>query len=278
MPISRIKTDGIQDNAVTLAKTDSLFVNTEISGTEAAKMPVGTTAQRTSAQSGDIRFNTTISLMEYYDGTRWKSIDAPPSISSVVYSNGATAADTDGGETITLNGDNFSTTGAVDVEVNGNSASSVSVVSSTQLTFVSPSGSSGDVQVEVINPSGLSGRSAFSYSGTPDWNTSADSILLDAAQGSSVNITSVTASEGADTITYTEVTSVLTGNGANEMNLTLNSSTGAITGTLPSVSSDTTFTFTLRAEDDEGQITDRQFKIRVTTNYFGDGSDGAFSS
>jgi len=47
MPISKIKGNAINDGAITLAKTDSLFVNTEISGTEAARMPVGTTAQRT---------------------------------------------------------------------------------------------------------------------------------------------------------------------------------------------------------------------------------------
>src|SRR6056300_1259340 len=83
MPISRIKTDGINDSAVTLVKTDSLFVNTEISGTEGARMPNGTTAQRASAQSGDIRFNSTLTLMEYYDGVQWKSIDSPPTVSSI---------------------------------------------------------------------------------------------------------------------------------------------------------------------------------------------------
>ena len=39
MPISKIKGSAINDGAITLAKTDSLFVNTEISGTEAARMP-----------------------------------------------------------------------------------------------------------------------------------------------------------------------------------------------------------------------------------------------
>ena len=82
MPISRIKgnainddainTDRIEDGAVTLDKTDSLFVNTEISGTEAAKMPVGTTAQRASAQSGDIRFNSSTNKFQGYDGTTWQ--------------------------------------------------------------------------------------------------------------------------------------------------------------------------------------------------------------
>src|SRR6056300_344870 len=83
MPISRIKRNAINDSAINIAKTDNLFVNTEITGTEAAKMPVGTTSQRASAQSGDIRFNSTITLMEYYNGVQWKSIDSPPTVSSI---------------------------------------------------------------------------------------------------------------------------------------------------------------------------------------------------
>ena len=47
------------------------------------------------------------------------------------------------------------------------------------------------------------------------------------------------------------------------MSLTLNSSTGAITGTLPSPGAQTTYTFTIRATDAESQIADRQFSITV---------------
>jgi hypothetical protein len=48
------------------------------------------------------------------------------------------------------------------------------------------------------------------------------------------------------------------------MNLTLNSSTGAITGTAPSPTSDTTYNFTLRATDAESQTADRAFSITVS--------------
>ena len=64
-----ITTAKIADSAVTSVKTSNLFTNTEIAGTEAARMPNGTTAQRANAQSGDIRFNSTLALMEYYTGT-----------------------------------------------------------------------------------------------------------------------------------------------------------------------------------------------------------------
>src|SRR5210317_1350673 len=87
-----IKTAKIEDDAVTSPKivdsyTTSVKTNPEFQGTEAARMPVGTTAERANAQAGDLRFNTTLSLMEYYDGTQWKSIDSPPTISSVDIDN-----------------------------------------------------------------------------------------------------------------------------------------------------------------------------------------------
>ena len=48
------------------------------------------------------------------------------------------------------------------------------------------------------------------------------------------------------------------------MNLTLNSSTGAITGTAPSPTSETTYNFTLRATDAEAQTADRAFSITIS--------------
>ena len=54
--------------AIDKINTGALGNNLEIPGTEGARMPVGTTAQRAGVKQGDIRFNSTISLMEYYDG------------------------------------------------------------------------------------------------------------------------------------------------------------------------------------------------------------------
>ena len=48
------------------------------------------------------------------------------------------------------------------------------------------------------------------------------------------------------------------------MNLSLNSSTGAITGTAPAATSETTYNFTLRATDAESQTADRAFSITVS--------------
>ena len=59
-------------------------------------------------ETGRFRFNSTLNLMEYYNGTSWISIDSPPTISSVtptsVDENGTTT-------TFTLTGDNLSSSG-----------------------------------------------------------------------------------------------------------------------------------------------------------------------
>ena len=58
------------------------FENISDTGTAGTKVASGTTAQRGST-AGQIRFNTTTGLAEYYDGTNFKSIDSPPTITAV---------------------------------------------------------------------------------------------------------------------------------------------------------------------------------------------------
>ena len=121
MAIDKITTSGLS------------IENLEIEGTEAAKMPVGTTAERANVQAGDIRFNSSTSLMEYYDGTQWKSIDSPPAISSISPSN---IADSDSDVDITITGSFFAsgaTVKAVGADASEISAGTVTFTSSTEL-------------------------------------------------------------------------------------------------------------------------------------------------
>src|SRR6056300_1861246 len=78
--------------------------NTEFTGTKGIDLPEGTEAQRVDEQ-GILRFNTDTSLAEYYDGTSWKPIDAPPTITGVT----PTSWTSDGStlQTFTVSGSNF---------------------------------------------------------------------------------------------------------------------------------------------------------------------------
>ena len=68
----------------------------------------GTSAQRSIEEAGKIRFNTSTSLLEYYDGSGWKSIDSAPTVSSVDVTEVDSGAG--GNATFVITGSNFSTT------------------------------------------------------------------------------------------------------------------------------------------------------------------------
>lgn len=55
------------------------------SGTGAIKIPTGNTAQRTSGTTGEIRFNTTTSQFEGYQGTSWSSLGGVRSVDNATY-------------------------------------------------------------------------------------------------------------------------------------------------------------------------------------------------
>ena len=139
--------------------------------------------------------------------------------------------------------------------------------SATQLTVNVTLPTDGTYFIRVENPDGLavrSGSALLTVSDAPTWSTSAGS-LGSVAAGASVSL-DVDASSDS-TVAFSETTSVLTSNSntpASTMNLTLNSSTGAITGTAPAATAETTYNFTLRATDAESQTADRAFSITVT--------------
>jgi hypothetical protein len=192
MPISKIKTHGIEAESVTSQEIaanavnhSELADNIEIAGTQAARMPVGTSAERTSAKTGDIRFNSTIELMEYYDGNVWKGIDSPPIITSVT---GLVNEDDD--STITINGSNFSTGVTVQFINNSNgavvkSAAVVTRVSSNQLTATTGNNSAnmtaGTVlDIKVTNASSLAATltNAMTVSSDPTFSYPAASTNI----------------------------------------------------------------------------------------------------
>lgn len=242
-----ISTAKLADNAVTLAKTNNLFVNTEITGTEGARLPVGTTAQRANEKSGDQRFNSTLSIMEYYDGTEWKAIDSPPTVTSVSPSTFDSA-----GDTITLSGSNFQS--GINIKVIGNDGTeytpdSVTRVSSTSVTFQITSAILSSAKdffdVKATNSSGLSAtlENCLEILGTIAFNSSAGSLgtIYDGGRTGVSLDAGATDSTSESDVTFTYSLS----SGSLPSGLSLNTSTGAITGNAAAVSSDTTYNFTI---------------------------------
>jgi hypothetical protein len=178
---------------------------------------------------------------------------------------------------INITGTNFSgipkvefikTTGAV------TTANSVSLTNSTTLA-VNATLSNGSYYVRIELDDGNAARSTnaiITSSTSPTWTTSAGS-LGSVAGDFSGTVTTVAASSDSS-ITFSETTSVLTN--ASQANCTLDASTGVIATTDFGGSSTTatTYTFTLRATDAEGQTADREFSL---TSSFGATGGGQFN-
>ena len=84
----------------------SIITNLNDTGTEGSKVALGTTAQRGSTQ-GQLRFNSTTGLAEYYDGSAFRQLDTPPTITSI--DDGDIDSGAGGNKTIVITGSNFST-------------------------------------------------------------------------------------------------------------------------------------------------------------------------
>ena len=219
--------------------------------------PKGTTAQRpVPAQTGMIRYNTTVPQYEIYNGTTWVELgEQPPQFVSVSPNTLASDA-TEAGSTqdIVISGGNFKSGATVSLLYSGGTvnATSVTVDNSAQITatFTTSTISSSHVtdantyDLKIQNASGLGVTVADTVfvDSQPTWtlanSTTLSTVLAYARTGLSIPITTATDPDG-DTVTYS-ATSLPTG-------LAINSSSGIITGNLASVTADTTNTFSVIA-------------------------------
>ena len=237
-------------------------------GADGVGMSTATTTTRdaiSGVRPGQMLFNHTTNLMEYYNGTAWIAIDTPPTVTSV---NNTNILETQiaSGFDLVITGTFFSTGATVTfIGNNGSelSSPSVAVNSTTQITarvHGSVSNSNEPYDVKVTNSSGLSStlEDAFNVNAKPIWSTSAGNLatINDIATGNHVTV-SATDPEG-DAVTYSETASVLSNAG-----LALNSTTGVISGDPNNVTSSTTLSFTLRATSSGTNTTDRNFNIVV---------------
>ena len=130
--------------------------------------------------------------------------------------------------------------------------------SATQLTVNATLAVDGTYFVRVENPDGLAGRSStalLTVSDAPTWSTASGSIGSLAAGGTASFAIAATSDSA---VTYSIASGALPGG------LSLNTSTGAITGTESGTTAETTYNFTARAADAELQTADRAFTITVT--------------
>ena len=149
----------------------------------------------------------------------------------------------------------ISTTGAI------TTANTVTYTSATSITANFTLPVDGTYYIRVENNDGNAARSSsaiLTVSDNPVWSTAAGSLGTIAGNFSG---TVATVAATGDTVTFSETTNVLT-NGS-QANCSLNSSTGAITTTDfgGSSTSATTYSFTLRATDAQGQTADRAFTL-----------------
>jgi len=173
-------------------------------------------------------------------------------------------------------GTNFGSSGIPAVEFQSTTgfitaASSVVRDSATQLTVGATIPTDGTYYIRIELNTGLAVRSStavLTISDAPAWTTGSGSLGTIIGDFSG---TVATVAATGDGVEYTETTDVLTN--AALANCTLNSSTGVITTTDFGGSSTegTTYTFTIRATDDQAQTSDREFTLTsafaYTTNF-----------
>ena len=182
--------------------------------------------------------------------------------------------------TISITGTNFVSIPQVQF-INGSTgavtnANTVSFTNATTLS-VNCTLASGNYYVRIENPDGNAGRSTnniLTASTAPSFTTAAGSLGSVAGNFSGTVFTVVGSSDSA--ITFTETTSVLVGNGGSQANCSL-ASNGVITTSDfgGSSTTPTTYNFTLKITDAEGQFVTRDFSL---TSSFGLINSGGFGN
>ena len=134
-------------------------------------------------------------------------------------------------------------------------ADEVSFSSATSITAKFTITVDGTYKLYIENPDGNAVQSGtvLTVSDVPSWTTSAGS-LGSFAGGASINVT----------VAATDATSFAVQSGSLPGGISLNTSTGVISGNESGASSTTTYNFTIRATDAQGQTADRAFSIEIT--------------
>ena len=168
---------------------------------------------------------------------------------------------------VTITGTNFQSVPTVDA-INSSTgaittADSVAFTNATTIVATFTLSVDGTYYLRAENNDGLAVRSTnalLTVSDAPAWTTAAGSLGTVAALGT-INFT----------VAATNATTFGVQSGSLPGGASLNTSTGAITGTETGSTATTTYTFTIRATDAEGQTADRQFTITISHGATGGG-------
>jgi hypothetical protein len=204
-------------------------------------------------------FNGQEQRLELYTSLGWQNIVAEnPGV--VGYTGSVLETNTT--NSITISGTNFVSGATVFLIGNDGSevqAGTVTVNSIVQITavFGSLSKDLEPYDIKVVNPSNLYGLlpDSVTVNDSPIWTTMSGTLGT-FAEGESISVTVAATDEENNAITY----SVASGSSL-PSGITLNSSTGVISGTLPAISSPATYTFTINASDGSNTPTPRTFSI-----------------
>lgn len=253
--------------------------NRKFTGTDSITLPKGTQAERVNREAGQLRFNTDTGLAEYYDGTGWRPIDAPPALTGVDpvswVSDGSTR------QTFTVSGSNLQSGGTAKfVGSDGTEYTSVNTVYVNNTTFTLQNMTTMGVANEPYsitwtNPSGLAGTlsDAIDAGSTPVFITAADTTVKSSYEGQSAPFSETTLlatdADAGQSLTY----SISAGSLPPGLSLT---SAGAIAGTI-SGSSVQNYTFTVLATDGVNTAT-RQFVFAVIQNPYITATGGTVST
>jgi len=223
-------------------------------------IPFGNTAGRpANPGTGQLYSNGEAQRLELYTAAgNWENIvQEVPGVSSIT---GTYFESTNSG-TITIYGTNFvsgayaTAIGSNGVQVNAQSTVYNSLVQLTA-TFTGLSNAHEPYDIKVTNPSNLFGLipDALYINAIPVWTTASGSLGTFYEQVS-ISV-SATATDSDSTISYELASGSTLPSG-----VSLNSSTGLISGTLPPITSSTTYNFTINASDGVNPAVPRSFSL-----------------
>jgi len=228
-------------------------------------IPSGLTAGRPANPGfGQLYANGEAARLELYtQASGWQNIiQEVPGVASIT---GNYSEATNSG-TITITGTNFvsgaiaSAIGTNGVEVQAQSTTYNSLVQLTAV-FANLSNANEPYDIKVTNPSNLFGMipDALYVNASPVWVTPSGSLGTFTEQVS-ITLSALSSADSDSTVTY-----ALASGSSLPSGVTLNSTTGVISGTLPNISSQTTYTFTINATDGVN-IIPRSFSILSNLN------------